>query len=275
MKNNRKKLNNGLIVMGKGERIAVISLLTMITILLTFCVLRPALPVSGTEEHAFHNLDSMIALRERAARENPPESSYGSASEASSRSSSGRASGPSSGISTSRDSGTSTGNSSRRTSRTTSSRRTTGTASGNSPGRPTTGSSSPRPAIPILDINTADSLQLVALPQIGEVMASRIHRYRYRLGGFVSLDQLFEIRGMDSARFEVISPYIMLENNEITKINVNRDEFRTLLRHPYLEYEQVCAIVNHRERRGLIQHWEQLKEITGDVNPLLESYISY
>ena len=254
MKNNRKKLNNGLIVMGKGERIAVISLLTMITILLTFCVLRPALPVSGTEEHAFHNLDSMIALRERAARENPPESSYGSASEASSRSSSGRASGPSSGISTSRDSGTSTGN---------------------SPGRPTTGSSSPRPAIPILDINTADSLQLVALPQIGEVMASRIHRYRYRLGGFVSLDQLFEIRGMDSARFEVISPYIMLENNEITKINVNRDEFRTLLRHPYLEYEQVCAIVNHRERRGLIQHWEQLKEITGDVNPLLESYISY
>ena len=79
-------------------------------------------------------------------------------------------------------------------------------------------------------------------------MASRIHRYRSRLGGFVSMEQLYEIRGMDTARFEAIKPYIILEANEITKINVNQDEFKALLRHPYLEYEQVKAIVNQRNR---------------------------
>ena len=106
-------------------------------------------------------------------------------------------------------------------------------------------------------------------------MASRIQRYRNRLGGFVSTEQLYEIKGMDTMRFETIKPYITLETNEITKLDVNRDEFKALLRHPYLEYEQVKAIVNHRERKGLIKDWQQLKGIVGDVNPLLEQYVCY
>ena len=130
-------------------------------------------------------------------------------------------------------------------------------------------------SIPILDINVADSNALIDLPQIGQVMASRIHRYRNRLGGFVNMEQLYEIKGMDEARFETIKPYIVLEQSDIMKINVNQDEFKTLLRHPYLEYEQVKAIVNHREKKGFIKDWEQLQQIVGEVNPLLESYISY
>ena len=129
--------------------------------------------------------------------------------------------------------------------------------------------------IPLLELNEADSTALVALPQIGEVMASRIHRYRERLGGFVTEDQLFEVKGMDSARFEAIRPYLRLESSVIRKINVNHDDFKTLLRHPYLEYEQVKAIVNHRERRGLIRDWQQLRSLLGEVNPRLEDYVTY
>lgn len=260
MKNNRKKLNNGLIVMNKGERIAVISLLSVITVLLAFSVLRPALPFSSTEEHAFHNLDSMIALRERAASER-------AASERTAMENavpSGGSTGPATSVSSNRPQ-----------------RPSHSSNSGSAQNRPSDHSgshssiSTSRARIPILDLNTADSTQLVALPQIGEVMASRIHRYRNRLGGFVSFEQLYEVRGMDSTRFATIRPYLVLESSGITKLEVNRDEFRTLLRHPYLEYEQVRAIVNHRERRGLIRNWEQLKQITGEVNPLLEHYISY
>lgn len=262
MKNNRKKLNNGLIVMNKGERVAVISLLSVITVLLAFSVLRPALPFSSTEEHAFHNLDSMIALRERAASERAAmerAAMENAAAAVAAQDSQGSAAGVS-------------GNRPQRASR--------NDSQGNALNRPSSGnaggnSSTSRAPIPVLDLNTADSTQLVALPQIGEVMASRIHRYRNRLGGFVSFEQLYEVRGMDSARFATIRPYLVMESSGITKLEVNRDEFRTLLRHPYLEYEQVRAIVNHRERRGLIRNWEQLKQITGEVNPLLEHYVSY
>ena len=247
MKKPKKKLNNGLIVMSRGERVGVISLLSVITVLLAFSVFRPALPVFRNEEQAFHNLDSMIAIQERQARVT---TNYSVPEDYPTTTVSPKPSIPSKPKSSSKPVYSD---------------------------EPTASSkaSSPPKAIPILDINVADSLVLVDLPQIGEVMASRIHRYRDRLGGFVSLDQLFEIKGMDSARFAAIKPYIVLENNEIRMLEVNRDEFKVLLRHPYLEYDQVKAIVNHRERKGLIKNWGQLREIVGEVNPLLEEYVKY
>ncbi len=234
MKKQNKKINNGFIVMSKGERAGVISLLSVITILLAFSVFRPVIRFSKQDEAARHNLDSMIALQEKKV--NKAEG------------------GP-----TEMDKNT--------TPKT--------RAKENKPERSQTAEPSPAKEIPILDINTADSLALVALPQIGEVMASRIHRYRDRLGGFVTLDQLFEVKGMDSTRFDIIRPYITLDNKEIRKLEVNRDEFKTLLRHPYLEYDQVKAIVNHRERKGLIKNWEQLQGIVGEVNPILENYVGF
>lgn len=234
MKKQNKKINNGFIVMSKGERAGVISLLSVITILLAFSVFRPVIRFSRQNEAARHNLDSMIALQEKKVNK-----AEGSPAEMDKN--------------------------------TTPKTR----AKENKPERSQTAEPSPAKEIPILDINTADSLALVALPQIGEVMASRIHRYRDRLGGFVTLDQLFEVKGMDSARFAIIKPYIILDNKEIRKLEINRDEFKTLLRHPYLEYDQVKAIVNHRERKGLIKNWEQLQGIVGEVNPILENYVGF
>lgn len=239
MKNKRKTINKGLIVLNKGERVAVISLLTIIAILLAFSVFRPAIKLTKKERQAFHNLDSLIAVQETVIQESTvPEETQKTENP------------PKKGVDQPKKQAQ------------------------------TTAYKHPTPKtevkkIPILDINQADSTELVALPQIGGVMASRIHRYRSRLGGFVSMEQLYEIKGMDTMRFETIRPYIVLEANEITKINVNRDEFKTLLRHPYLEYEQVKAVVNHRERKGLIKDWTQLQGIVGTVNPLLKEYVCY
>ena len=246
MKKPNKKINNGLIVMSKGERIGVISLLSLITVLLAFSVFRPAIHFSDKDKQAFHNLDSMIAIQKQAALQQQEQQQ------------------PQSNVTTATTIST--------TEKTGSGRKPKTSSKANISSKTTP---SPTKVIPVLDINVADSLALIALPQIGEVMASRIHRYRNRLGGFVSFDQLFEVKGMDSARFNAIKPYIILENKEIQKLEINHDEFKTLLRHPYLEYDQVKAIVNHRERKGLIKNWEQLRNITGEVNPLLEEYLVY
>lgn len=249
MKKPKKKINNGLIVMTKGERSAVISLLSIITVLLAFSVFRPAIRFSKQDERAFHNLDSMIALQEAAAREKTGVERTG--------------------IDTS-PSEVKVENRQTTTAKTPSEQKPS--ARSEASNKPVV--STPK-AIPILDINVADSLALVELPQIGEVMASRIQRYRERLGGFVSFDQLYEIKGMDSARFSTIKPYLIMESNEVRKLDVNNDEFKTLLRHPYLEYNQVKAIVNYREHKGFIKNWDQLKGIVGEVNPLLEGYANY
>lgn len=258
MKSNKNKVNLGLIVMNKGEHIAVISLLVIIAIFLSFSVFRPALHFPEKDLAAFHNLDSLIAMQEEAAQKH--------ASEQASREASDDGAGTKTTVSSK-----ATANSARTSkgsSNTTKGSQNTAKTSSN-----TTTSHSKN--IPILELNTTDSVALVALPQIGEVMASRIHRYRERLGGFVCFEQLYEVKGMDSARFATVRPYLQLEATNTRKLEVNRDEFKTLLRHPYLDYDQVKAIVNYREKKGLIRNWEQLQGIVGEVNPLLERYVTY
>ena len=63
-------------------------------------------------------------------------------------------------------------------------------------------------AIPIVDLNTVDSTTLVELPQIGPYTAVRIIEFREKLGGFVDKEQLRDVKGMDDARFAAIQPYI-------------------------------------------------------------------
>jgi hypothetical protein len=59
---------------------------------------------------------------------------------------------------------------------------------------------------------------------------------------------------------------------------VNRADFKTLVNHPYLSYEQVKRIFNQREKRGMIKNWAQLEALIkeeGEVNPLLEHYVKF
>ena len=133
-------------------------------------------------------------------------------------------------------------------------------------------------AIPIVDLNTVDSLTLVELPQIGPYTALRIIEFREKLGGFVDKEQLRDVKGMDEARFSAIEPYINLGETETRKIDINRADFKTLVHHPYLNYEQVKRIFNQREKRGMIKNWVQLEALIkddGEVNPLLEHYVKF
>lgn len=133
-------------------------------------------------------------------------------------------------------------------------------------------------AIPIVDLNTVDSTTLVELPQIGPYTAVRIIEFREKLGGFIDKEQLRDVKGMDDARFAAIQPYINVGVVEIRKVDVNRADFKTLVHHPYLNYEQVKRIVNQREKRGMIKNWAQLQSLIendGEVNPLLEHYLKY
>ena len=133
-------------------------------------------------------------------------------------------------------------------------------------------------AIPIVDLNTVDSTTLVELPQIGPYTAVRIIEFREKLGGFIDKEQLRDVKGMDDARFAAIQPYINVGVVEIWKVDVNRADFKTLVHHPYLNYEQVKRIVNQREKRGMIKNWAQLQSLIendGEVNPLLEHYLKF
>ena len=132
-------------------------------------------------------------------------------------------------------------------------------------------------AIIIVDLNTADTTLLKRLPGIGSSFAKRIVEYREKLGGYCETVQLLEVYRMDTARYNEIKDYVKIDSLFVpNKLKINSDSFKILLKHPYLEYNDVKKIVNHREQKGFITSWEQLRNIVGDgVNPKLRYYVDY
>lgn len=129
----------------------------------------------------------------------------------------------------------------------------------------------------IIDINTADTTLLKQLPGIGDAYAKWIVNYREKLGGYCETEQLLEVYRMDTIRYNAIKDYVKIDSTFVPdKLRINSDAFKILLKHPYLEYDNVKKIVNYREQKGLITSWEQLTKVVGDaINPKLRYYIEY
>ena len=129
----------------------------------------------------------------------------------------------------------------------------------------------------MIEINTADSALLVKLYGIGPSFAGRILKYRGMLGGFFSIEQLLEVYGMDSVRYAGIQKNVKADTSLILTIDVNTAEFKTLLHHPYLDYETVKLICNYREYSGPITCSDTLRKVIG-YDPMYEKvkhYIEY
>ena len=129
--------------------------------------------------------------------------------------------------------------------------------------------------VKLIEINTADTLAFRTITGIGEKLSERIIKYREKLGGFVSVDQLSEVYGIDSALvMNNKSLFILSDTLTIRKLNVNKATFKELVRHPYLSYKKVLAIVNYREQHGDFKSIQDLLNIhlitENDIQKLTE-----
>ncbi|HDZ41713.1 MAG TPA: hypothetical protein ENH59_08560 [Bacteroidetes bacterium] len=102
----------------------------------------------------------------------------------------------------------------------------------------------------LLDLNRADSAELEALPGIGPVLAVRIIKYRYLLGYFHSVDQLYDVYGLNENVIEMNRHIFTCDTGMIRKIYINSASYSDLLRHPYINQPQVEAIVSYRRLSG-------------------------
>ena len=132
-----------------------------------------------------------------------------------------------------------------------------------------------------ISLNETDTLEWKKVPGIGSSFSRRIVKYRNLLGGYVSMDQLKEVYGFTDELFDDIAPFIREENyawDNCAKININQLEFKEILAHPYISYEQTKAIVNLRSRTGSIISINQLKmleEFTPEDIERIRPYIDF
>jgi DNA uptake protein ComE-like DNA-binding protein len=110
----------------------------------------------------------------------------------------------------------------------------------------------------LIELNSADSLDLLQLNGIGPVFASRILKYRNLLGGFYGKHQLLEVYGFPEETYHSISENLTTDSLQVKKLRINFTGYAELIRHPYFEKRNVEAILNFRQNNGPFSSREQL-----------------
>jgi len=119
----------------------------------------------------------------------------------------------------------------------------------------------PKTTLQLVEINKADSLQLITINGVGPFYAKQILKYRKQLGGFISYNQITEIWGLENLEFEKFKQKTSVDTLCISKININTVELNQLRLHPYLNYKQAKMIVNYRKQHGSFKQVKDIRKI--------------
>lgn len=113
-----------------------------------------------------------------------------------------------------------------------------------------------------VELNSADSLALLDLDGVGPAFAKRILKYRSLLGGFVAVEQLKEVYGFTDEMFEKLKPFTTVNSGLVKKLDLNKDDFKTINKHPYLSYELTKTLFDWRRKTNITA--TNLKDIIND-----------
>lgn len=129
----------------------------------------------------------------------------------------------------------------------------------------------------IIELNSADSLSLLALKGIGPALTKRILKYRQMLGGFYTVDQLTEVYGIKDSVLLFNKELMQVDATYLKKISLNSVEFKELKKHPYVTFPIAQAIINFRDKHGKItqQDFMNFEFIPADKKLKLLSYFEF
>lgn len=124
----------------------------------------------------------------------------------------------------------------------------------------------------IVELNTANQIQLETIRGIGPFYAKQILEYGNKLGGYCRIEQVKEVFGMTEEAYNLIADQLAIDNAKISKIEIATAKFDQLRKHPYLNWKQCQIIMALPKKEINEQFWIDLEKneafnIT-DVNKL-------
>ncbi len=134
------------------------------------------------------------------------------------------------------------------------------------------------PALSI-ELNEADTATLKKIKGIGNVLSDRIVRFRDKIGGFHSINQLEEVYGLEGEVLDEMKRVCRLDTNtNIQKININSANEKNLAAHPYISPPLAKIIINYRKQHGKfseVADLHQIKGISHEVIDRIAPYLSF
>lgn len=128
----------------------------------------------------------------------------------------------------------------------------------------------------IVDLNLADSAQLVQLPGIGSKLAPRIIRYRRMLGYFKSLAQLKNVYGLSETNYLLMTRQLRIgDTGSYPRKDLNASPAYRLAGYPYISRQLSESIVKHRKQLGWYESWDQVAMVDGMTPEALAELKAY
>lgn len=128
----------------------------------------------------------------------------------------------------------------------------------------------------VLELNSCDTSELKMLRGIGSYYAKMIVQKRERMGGYYSVNQLSEIKGLDA---ESLKPFFHVDTSLIVLIPINHVKAPTLGRHPYIgRYEKAQTIYDARKRQFKMHSMDDIRSLniySEDTLQHLSHYLSF
>ena len=111
-----------------------------------------------------------------------------------------------------------------------------------------------------INLNTADTTEFMKIYGIGAFYAKQIIRYREKLGGFFTIEQLLEVWKMTPEAYDKIKDHVFINEKDVKRIHINSVTIEELKAHPYLKWNQANSIIKMRIQRNGFKNIEELKE---------------
>ena len=113
----------------------------------------------------------------------------------------------------------------------------------------------------LLELNSADTTQLIAINGIGSKSAAEIVKYRDLLGGYHSVEQILELKCVTEQNYEKILQQICCDSCKISKIDINFATAKAVGRHPYVSKATLRKIFKQRQLKG---GWSRIEDLVED-----------
>ena len=107
----------------------------------------------------------------------------------------------------------------------------------------------------VVSLSTADTTELAKIPGVGSGIAKSIVHLRQKLGGFYSVNQLQELPYCPAS----LNKWFRITELPEHTLNLNKLTLAGLMRHPYINFYQAKAIIEHRKKYGALKGMQQLK----------------
>ena len=130
--------------------------------------------------------------------------------------------------------------------------------------------------LPIIDVNKADSADFEKLPGIGEKLSTRIVKYRERIGGYIMVEQLKEIYGLQDSNFLKFKHLLIIQKEFIpNKIFINKSAYSDLRKHPYIGHVFAKSVLAYIKMHGSIKDENELLSIGSIKNDEVLKVLPY